>query len=279
MKLEKAENETLDALSNLSDTKKEAEKLEILVEKKVVQNETLRLENKGLQVEINSLKIDKDVAARNIKHRDKELSRLHNKNENLEEQLNNKKSEMKILEGEKNKLIHENKKLEKSFTVLQKMASKKKDKSVLCIPSQCNTKTQTDINMCSDSSVQKYVQDNVSNPTTITTSHENTSAPQKCTVAPPCSSSKCEHTPQCVVRQPIPPPFPAITFLYNERSNYHKHMMLWTKKEFAGHTRCFSVENENYGCDDCTWLKWWYKGHGETHGFPDIEEWTYKKYL
>ena len=34
-------------------------------------------------------------------------------------------------------------------------------------------------------------------------------------------------------------------------------MMLWTRKEFAGHTKCFSIENENYGCDDCTWLKWW----------------------
>ena len=55
-------------------------------------------------------------------------------------------------------------------------------------------------------------------------------------------------------------------------------MMLWDKKEFAGHQRCFSVENENYGCDDCTWLKWWYKWHGETHGFPDIPEWIYKKY-
>ena len=91
--------------------------------------------------------------------------------------------------------------------------------------------------------------------------------------------SRCEHKPQCILREPRPPPSPTITFLYNERSKYHQHMMLWTKKEFDGHSRCFAIENENYGCDDCTWLKWWYKWHGENHGFPDIPEWTYRKYL
>ena len=205
------------------------------------------------------------IAAKNIKKRDKELKRLQNKNERLEEQVENKKSENEILEDEKKKLVHEIKNLEKSLNVVQKPAIKKKERSVSCIPNQCDTETQTEDFM-----------------STTTNEHETISATQTCTDVPPrqqCSSSMCEHTPQCVVRQPVPPPFPGITFLYNERSNYHKHMMLWTRKEFAGHTKCFSIENENYGCDDCTWLKWWYKWHGETHGFPDIEEWTYKKYL
>ena len=281
IQLEKAKKKTLDALFKLDATKKEAEKLKILVDEKVVENESLRLENKELEVQKNVLKNDKDIAAKNIKHRDKEISRLQNKNDNLEELLKNKKSENKTLEDEKNKLARENKKLEKSLTILQKPASKKKDRSVLCVPTQCNIETQTDVQTCCGSSVQKSVQNFVSI-TTTTTPHEIPSTNQTCTDVVSrhqCSSSKCEHTPQCVVRQPIPPPSPAITFLYNERSNYHKHMMLWSKKEFTGHTRCFSIENENYGCDDCTWLKWWYKWHGETHGFPDIEEWTYKKYL
>ena len=93
------------------------------------------------------------------------------------------------------------------------------------------------------------------------------------------SSIECNHTLQCIIREPRPPPFPSITFLINEDSKYHQHMMQWSKKEFAGCGKCFSVDNENYGCRDCVWLKWWYKCHGETHGFPDIEAWTYKKYL
>ena len=186
-------------------------------------------------------------------------------------------SENKALEDEKNKLVQEHKKLPKCLT---KAASMKKEKCVSCIPNYCSTKTQTDDDMRSASSKQRSVQDYDS----ITTSSDQEITPTTQTCSDTshrqqCSSNKCEHTPQCVVRQPIPPPSPGITFLYNERSNYHKHMMSWTKKEFAGHTKCFRVENENYGCDDCTFLKWWYKWHGETHGFPDIEEWTYKKHL
>jgi hypothetical protein len=92
-------------------------------------------------------------------------------------------------------------------------------------------------------------------------------------------SSKCEHPSQCIARQPRPPPFPSLTFLYNERSKYQQHMMKWSKEAFAGCDRCFSVDNENYGCDTCVWLKWWYKWHGDTHGFPDISTKTYQRYL
>ena len=89
----------------------------------------------------------------------------------------------------------------------------------------------------------------------------------------------CTHAPQCVIRQPFSPPFPSITFLHNENTKYHDHMMQWSKKEFAGCFKCFSVENENYGCADCRWLKFWYKRNGEMHGFPDMDPWIYKKYL
>ena len=89
----------------------------------------------------------------------------------------------------------------------------------------------------------------------------------------------CTHAPQCVIRQPFNPPFPSITFLHNENTKYHDHMMQWSKEEFAGCFKCFSVENENYGCADCRWLKFWYKRNGEMHGFPDMDPWIYKKYL
>ena len=97
----------------------------------------------------------------------------------------------------------------------------------------------------------------------------------------PCLNRRdhCTHSSQCILREPLPPPFPSITFLYNENTQYHMHMMQWSKKEFAGCAKCFSIENENYGCKDCRWLKFWYGRHGETHGFPDISTWTYKKYL
>ena len=93
------------------------------------------------------------------------------------------------------------------------------------------------------------------------------------------SSIRCEHSPQCVSRQPRSAPLPSITFLVNERSKYHQHMMEWSREEFAGCWKCFSVDNENYGCRECVWLKWWLKWHGELHGFPDIGPWIYKKYL
>ena len=274
IKLEESKEETRKALSELNAIKNETRNLEMKLDKKGNENKGLELKNKELQAQINALLNEKNVAAKSMKQRDKELCKLQNKNDNLEEQVRNKKFEINILEDEKKKLVYERKNLEKSLTVVENAASSKKDKYVLCIPNQHNIETQTDDDLFSGSIMRQFVQDFV--PTTTI------SATSPATDIPPsqqCGSKKCEHIPQCILRQPLPPPFPGITFLYNERSNYHKHMMSWTKKEFAGHSRCFSVENENYGCDDCTFLKWWYKWHGENHGFPDIEEWTYKKYL
>ena len=92
-------------------------------------------------------------------------------------------------------------------------------------------------------------------------------------------STPCRHPAQCTTRPPRAPPAPSITFLRNERSKYHLHMMSKSVEEFTGCLKCFSVENENYGCDKCTWLKWWFKWHGETHGFPDINPWIYNQHI
>ena len=78
----------------------------------------------------------------------------------------------------------------------------------------------------------------------------------------------CEHTPVCVTRQPHPPPYPSITHIVNENSKYHEHMMsrAGVPGRYPGHERCMSAYSNNYGCEDCVWLKW----HGELHGYPDI---------
>ena len=91
------------------------------------------------------------------------------------------------------------------------------------------------------------------------------------------SNGSCVHSAQCVVRQPRNQPLPSITFLKHDVSKYDLHMM--TRSSFHGCIRCFSVDNENYGCDDCTWLIWWFKWHGLRHGFPDIHPTVYKRYV
>ena len=88
----------------------------------------------------------------------------------------------------------------------------------------------------------------------------------------------CQHATQCVIRQPYPPPSPSSPFIVHDVSKYHEHMMKNTADDLAGCIKCFSVDNENYGCDKCTWLKWWFKWHGDRHGLPDIHPSVYKKY-
>ena len=92
------------------------------------------------------------------------------------------------------------------------------------------------------------------------------------------ASNECKHHPQCIVRQPLPPPSPAMPFLQNQDSKYHEHMMsnAGVPGKYGGCERCMrEYYSKNYGCDDCIWLKW----HGELHGYPDINPWVFKKHL
>ena len=91
--------------------------------------------------------------------------------------------------------------------------------------------------------------------------------------------TECKHRQQCVIRQPYPPPSPSSPFIVHEVSKYHIHMMTKNTEDLVGCIVCFSVNNENYGCDKCTWLKWWFKWHGDRHGLPDIHPSVYRKYL
>ena len=92
-----------------------------------------------------------------------------------------------------------------------------------------------------------------------------------------CSDVICKHSPQCVIRQPYPPPLPSITHIRNDRSKYHLHMMSrhGLPGHYGGHERCINAYSKNYGCESCIWFKW----NGELYGLLDINPHEYKKYL
>ena len=87
----------------------------------------------------------------------------------------------------------------------------------------------------------------------------------------------CSHSPPCISRQPYPPPLPSITYLKNETTEYHLHMLnsAGLPGRYGGHERCMNAYSKNYGCERCIWLKW----NGELYGLPDINPHEYKKYL
>ena len=89
------------------------------------------------------------------------------------------------------------------------------------------------------------------------------------------SSSNCSHTQQCIIRQPFPPPLPALTPLVNEYSLYHSKTMAGELDYGSTCWYCMRIEYEKYGCDSCVWIKCF----GELHGYPDIAPHDFKKHL
>ena len=82
----------------------------------------------------------------------------------------------------------------------------------------------------------------------------------------------CQHTPQCVQRQPKPPPPEKSSVLVHTGSLYHEHFMSHgVPARYGPHDDCMAVDNNNYGCGDCIWFKRW----GELHGYPDLTPWKY----
>ena len=266
IKLEKAKNEITEAQFNANKSAKE-------VDKQRAENKTLKLKNDELHKDIETL----NTAIKNLKVKENEIKRLETQNNKLEEQVKKKKAENKSLLDENENICYEKSNLEAQLVSLRKPKNIHKSTSTSTAV-KIEAQTQTEIEptffppqIMETLSIRSHIE-SLSSSDISPTDPGPASSDKQC-------SHKCDHKPQCILREPRPPPSPTITFLYNERSKYHQHMMLWSKKEFEGHSRCFAVENENYGCDDCTWLKWWYKWHGENHGFPDIPEWIYKKYL
>ena len=272
LKVEKKKNEITEEQMKASKFAKEAQKQRD-------ENITLKLDNDELGKEIESLRADMNASTKILRFKDNEMKKLETKNYKLEEQLKAEKMENKCLLDKNKNICDEKKNLETQILASKKAATKNVHKSTSTstakkIESQTQTEAESTFSTLKskDALTTRLVRES-------SRSMDNPPDPGPAPASDNQCISRCEHKPQCILREPRPPPSPTITFLYNERSKYHQHMMLWTKKEFDGHSRCFAIENENYGCDDCTWLKWWYKWHGENHGFPDVPEWTYRKYL
>ena len=303
-------------VSNLFYENNQLEKKKEVLEKDVKDknSEIAKLEDISniLKEEKEKFKNEAHQKSKVLKSKEKEVHNLSIKTENLSENLIKIKTEKSDLIREKNKVIKEHSKLEKKL----KKAPQTSDKSTntsLCSYSNVSTNTTQDYSntftTCSPTtpfSALNTFTGNISqspNPVPTPTSSPITSAiessdafsskviPKFFTArgfsstlssqaqSEPAPATTCSHLPQCTVREPLPPPFPSITHLVNYTSKYHLHMMTKSPDEFEGCSQCFSVDNENYGCDKCTWLKWWFKWHGDRHRFPDISPRIYKQYL
>ena len=87
------------------------------------------------------------------------------------------------------------------------------------------------------------------------------------------NNSNCSHENQCFIRQPFPPPLPAMTPLVTS---------LYYMKTVAGELDwgstcwyCMRIHCHNYGCESCVWMKHF----GDLHGYPDINPSEYKQHL
>jgi len=67
---------------------------------------------------------------------------------------------------------------------------------------------------------------------------------------------RCSHSPQCVIRQPKPPPLNKSTILVHHGSKYHEHMdsEAGVPARYNTHEYCMRIDNRNYGCEDCIWF-------------------------
>ena len=313
LKLQKAKVQ----VSNLYSEKDKLEKNKGIIEKEVKDknSEIVRLKDisNNLKEENEQFKKESHQKSKALKSKEKEVNNLLNKTENLSENLIKIKSEKDHLIREKNKAIKEHSKLEKKLKKSPQTSSKSTSTS-FCSYSDVSTNTAEDfsntfatcspatpvsaLNTFTENSNLSHHPNSFPTPTSVpiastikssTTSACNSSSlksltargflPSIPTQAQSEPANTCSHIPQCIVRQPLPPPFPSITHLVNLTSKYHLHMVSKTADDFDGCYGCFSVENENYGCDKCTWLKWWFKWHGERHGFPDISSRIYKQHL
>ena len=89
------------------------------------------------------------------------------------------------------------------------------------------------------------------------------------------STEACSHNNQCIIRQPFPPPLPAVMPLVNMSSMYHKKIMAGQLDWGSTCAYCMRIDYEKYGCDSCVWIKCF----GDLHGFPDLDPYYYKKFL
>ena len=78
-----------------------------------------------------------------------------------------------------------------------------------------------------------------------------------------------------IIREPFPPPLPALTPLVNSYSNYHIKIMKGSLDWGGTCENCYRIEHNNYGCESCVWMKW----YGQLHGYPDTNPAIYRRYV
>ena len=183
-KLEIAKAENMEELSKVHKSKKEVEKLK-------TENKSLKQSNNELRVKMKTFKNDTDTLNKSLKTKAKEIDRLVSKNNNLEEQLAVKKAENRNLADENKNIVDEKIKLEAS--VLEKPGIEHDTELKL----EAETKTQTADEVSSKIVLEPLTTSPVSRP----------SSAIAITASPPSRSRNlCKHTPQCIVREPRPPP-------------------------------------------------------------------------
>ena len=249
---------------------------------------------------LKNAKSELECASKDVKNKSKALKeiekehyKLEQKNENLAENNRKLKSEVSSSKTEIKKLEKQQKtKLKRSHTVSTSTVSDSSELSV-------SSKTTPHISGMSELSVkciQAPTPDELNNILTIepeepplsvssaascppsTPARWTPSSNQSEVCANPNYSGVCSHSPQCISRQPLPPPPEKCSILNHLGSKYHVHMVNETSgvpARYGPHEYCMRIEYENYGCEDCIWFKWW----GELHGYPDISPWSYREHL
>ena len=280
-------------------TKIEAAALKSFEERKL---ETATMKNalKNAKSELECASKDVKNKSKALKEIEKEHYKLEQKNENLAENNRKLKSEVSSSKTEIKKLEKQQKtKLKKSHTVSTSTVSDSSELSASSITTPHISGMASylpDMSELSVTCIQAHTPDELNNILTIepeepplsvssaascspsTPARWTPSSNQSEVCANPNYSGVCSHSPQCISRQPRPPPPEKCSILKHLGSKYHVHMVNETSgvpARYGPHEYCMRIEYENYGCEDCIWFKWW----GELHGYPDISPWSYREHL
>ena len=271
----------------------EAKAVKIYEEKKI-EAETLKSSVKKGDFLTSNLKKNLEAEQKVVKENEKVIQKLELKNENLTITNKNMKIELNKVKNENKKLLkNKNQRSQsqnrfvqtlKSDTSKIQMSDYEEDSNQNMTPSRSSKMCPTSSSPSRAPAFSSVVADpclkspatppRASHGTTTPCSPTNASSGSKATVV---HEGICQHSPQCTVRQPKPPPLDKCTVLVHHGSEYHEHM-----KSQGGvphqlgetHEYCMRIDYENYGCEDCKWFKRW----GELHGYPDINPWIFKEH-
>ena len=231
---------------------------------------TCTLDNEKLKGEIKNLQ-------KVLKGKDKEIYNLETFKLNNLESVKNAKSNAKEHKEEKEKLIKLVKILEKKIETFERKracSTENNNNNIEHVPvSQNNTSSSNDVAIGKSGSTASFPKPSISNCEVAQVATISPLKPSLASPTPPASMSppisqvqSCEHQPQCILRQPKPPPPQKCSILVHNGSKYHEHFLTSVPARYGPHENCMAVAYENYGCSDCIWFKKW----GELHGYPDL---------